>query len=54
MNAGRAFDRDMLWGSTGGPLIDNNSFRNGRVSGLQQFEAEVIVGGHDVRLNPLT
>jgi len=27
-NAGQAFDRDMLRGSTGGTLIDNSSFRN--------------------------
>jgi hypothetical protein len=33
MNAGRTFDRDMLRGSTGDPLIDNNWFRNeGRLS----------------------
>lgn len=29
MNAGRAFDRDMLGGSTGDMLIDNNRFRKG-------------------------
>jgi hypothetical protein len=38
MNAGRAFDRDSLRGSTGDPLIDSNWFSNGRRLNFSNFE----------------
>ena len=54
INAGRAFDRDMLRGSTGDPLIDESSSRNEGRFYFSKSVLAVIVGGHDVRLNPLT
>jgi hypothetical protein len=54
MNAGRAFDRDSLRGSSGYRLIDDDWFRNGRATGLQQVRVAVIIGGHDVQPDAIT
>jgi hypothetical protein len=53
MNAGRAFDRDLR----GDQLAISNRERlssEGRSNELQQIGVAVIIGGHDVRHDPIT